>query len=324
METRAGYLAVGSAVLILLAAAIGFVLWMAKYDGNVQYDRYWLFFTDSVVGLKTGSTVSYRGIAVGQVIDLRIDPRNAEQVRATIEVLNSTPVKSSTVASLELQGLTGGSMILLSGGSKSDPPLKTAPDDDYPVIGTKPSQLERLFEGAPALVERVDTLVSRAALLLSDDNRRAVSTILANMAALSDDLKAAGPGVRELIARTTTTVADVDRIVTESEDDIKTALAATAKTMQAAEPVLAEAEKTFAAFKDAGTSVSTTTNTLNAMLQENRRPIRDFTHVTLYDMNAFIADLRELVGSLRRVANELGRDPAGFLFGNQQKGYEAR
>jgi phospholipid/cholesterol/gamma-HCH transport system substrate-binding protein len=317
METRAGYIAVGSAVLLLFIGALGFVLWMAKYDGDAEYKRYWVYFTGSVTGLKTGSTVSYRGISVGEVVDLRIDPENVEQVRATIEVLGTTPVKTSTVASLEMQGLTGGSMILLSGGSETDPPLARDENDDYPVIASTPSQLERLFEGAPALVEQVDLLVRQATLLLNSENRQAVATILQNMSAASRDLAATTPALQDLVANTNAAITRLDRIATAAEPDIKETLAATANTMRSADTVLGEAEKTVAAFGE-------TAGTFNAMLEENRRPLKDFTHVTLYDMNAFIAELRELTVSMRRVANELGRDPAGFIFGNQQKGYEAR
>lgn len=324
METRAGYIAVGSAVLILLAAAIGFVLWMAKFDSDAEYKRYWMYFTGSVTGLKTGSTVSYRGISVGEVLDLRIDPVNAERVRATVEILASTPVKTSTVASLEMQGLTGGAMILLSGSSEGDPPLAKDPADDYPVIATAPSQLERLFEGAPALVEEINLLVRQASLLLNPDNRHAIASTLQNLAAISSDLKATTPALQALVASAGSTVARIDRLAADSEGDIRATLTATANTIRTAEVTLAEAQKTFAAFTEAAGGINTTTDTLNAMLQENRRPLRDFTHVTLYDMNAFIAELRELTVSMRRVANELGRDPAGFLFGNQQKGYEAR
>lgn len=317
METRAGYLAVGSAVLLLFAGALGFVLWMAKYDTAAEYDRYWIYFTGSVAGLKTGSTVSYRGIAVGEVVDLRIDPENAEQVRATIEVLGNTPVKTSTVASVEAQGLTGGSMILLHGGTDDDPPLATDPSDDHPVIASVPSQLERLFQGAPALVEQVDLLVRQATLLLNTENRQAFAATLQNMASASRDLSAAAPALEELLRTTNTTMARIDRITAAAEPDIKTTLSATANTMRSAETALGETETTLAAF-------GRTADTVNAILDENRRPLRDFTHVTLYDMNAFVAELRELTITMRRVANELGRDPAGFIFGNQQRGYEAR
>ena len=324
METRAGYIAVGAAVLLLFAGGVGFVLWMAKYDSDATFQRYWVDFKGSVTGLKVGSTVSYRGITVGEVTDLRIDPDDVEQVRATIEVLGSTPIKTSTVASLELQGLTGGSMILLSGGTNDDPPLTAEGDAKYPVIPATKSQLEKLFAGAPALVEQVDLLVRQMTLVLNTENREAFTKIMRNLASLSDEAATSGPIVRDLLANANNTVARIDRITAASEDDLADALSATARTMRSAEGTLAEAEKAFADLSKTAANIGAAASSITALVDDNRRPLRDFTHVTLYDVNAFIAELRELTITMRRVANELGRDPAGFIFGNQQKGYETR
>ncbi len=324
METRAGYVAVGSAVLLLFIAAVGFVLWMAKYDGDATFKRYWVYFEGSVSGLKTGSSVTYRGISVGEVIDLRIDPDNVEKVRATIEVLGTTPVKSSTVASLELQGLTGGALVMLAGGMNDDPPLARQGKADYPIIASTQSQLEKLFEGAPALVDQVKAMVAQMSLVLNTQNRKAIEDILRNTAILSEHAAESGPALQDLMSNANTAVARINRLVEASEADIADTLKAAANTMRSAENALGGADQAFSDLTNAASEIGGAAKSVNQILAENRSPLRDFTHVTLYDVNAFVAELRELTVTMRRVANELGRDPAGFIFGNQQKGYEAR
>jgi phospholipid/cholesterol/gamma-HCH transport system substrate-binding protein len=324
METRAGYVAVGSAVVLLFVAAMGFVLWMAKYDSDATFKRYWVYFKGSVAGLKTGSSVTYRGISVGEVIDLRIDPDNVEKVRATIEVLGTTPVKSSTVASLELQGLTGGALIMLAGGMNDDPPLQRQGKAQYPVIEATPSQLEKLFEGAPALVDQVKAVVAQVSMVLNTQNRKAIEEILRNTASLSADAAASGPALRELVTNANAAVAKVDKLIAETGPDLEASLRSASHAMQSADVALSGADQAFKDLTKTAADIGSVAKTINLMLDENRRPLRDFTHVTLYDVNAFIAELRELTVTMRRVANELGRDPAGFIFGNQQKGYEAR
>ena len=324
METRAGYVAVGSAVLLLFIAAIGFVLWMAKYDGDATFKRYWVYFEGSVSGLKTGSSVTYRGISVGEVIDLRIDPDNVEKVRATIEVLGTTPVKVSTVASLELQGLTGGALVMLAGGMNDDPPLARKGEEDYPIITSTQSQLEKLFEGAPALVDQVKAMIAQVSLVLNTQNRKAIEDILRNTAVLSQHAAESGPALQNLMTNANSAVTRINRLVEASESDIANTLKAAANTMRSAEGALGGADQAFNDLTKAASEIGGAAKSINQMLAEYRGPLRDFTHVTLYDANAFIAELRELTVTMRRVANELGRDPAGFLFGNQQKGYEAR
>src|SRR5262249_50930880 len=81
---------------------------IGKFQGEVELTRYDILFDGSVTGLQVDGTVRYRGIAVGHVTDIRIDPENIEKIRVTIEVKADTPVRTDTVASIEVQGITGG------------------------------------------------------------------------------------------------------------------------------------------------------------------------------------------------------------------------
>ena len=101
METRASYLLVGSFVLLLVIGLAGFVVWLGKVQLDQAFTRYDIFFTGNVSGLRVGSTVSYRGVPVGEVIDVGVDPDNLERVLTTIEVPADTPIRSDTIASLQ-------------------------------------------------------------------------------------------------------------------------------------------------------------------------------------------------------------------------------
>src|SRR5262249_39650655 len=107
METRASYIAVGAFVLLLILGAVGFVVWVGKFRAQEQFARYDSLFSGSVTGLQVDGTVRYRGVPVGRIIDIAIDQKNIEKVRVTIEIDADTPVRTDTVASIELQGITG-------------------------------------------------------------------------------------------------------------------------------------------------------------------------------------------------------------------------
>ena len=64
-------------------------------------------------------------------------------------------------------------------------------------------------------------------------------------------------------------------------------------------------------------------NQINATVAENREPIRDFTAAGLYELTTLITEARDFLVGLNRVTTEVERDPARFLFGDQQQGYEA-
>jgi len=80
------------------------------------------YFTGDVTGLGVGSAVRYRGVPVGTVRDIRLDPTNVEQVQVLMDVSADAPIKEDTIAQLALQGITGVAFIQLTGGQI--PPLR--------------------------------------------------------------------------------------------------------------------------------------------------------------------------------------------------------
>jgi len=63
---------------------------------------------------------------------------------------------------------------------------------------------------------------------------------------------------------------------------------------------------------------------LDAVVQDNRGAIRDFTQGGLSQAQQLITESRALVVELTRVADQLERDPARFLFGDRREGYRPR
>ena len=58
------------------------------------------------------------------------------------------------------------------------------------------------------------------------------------------------------------------------------------------------------------------------MVAENRAPLNDFSNGTLPELSNFLTDASVLVAGLTRITTEIERDPARFLFGDRQLGYE--
>jgi phospholipid/cholesterol/gamma-HCH transport system substrate-binding protein len=58
------------------------------------------------------------------------------------------------------------------------------------------------------------------------------------------------------------------------------------------------------------------------MIEDNRQGVSDFSGTGLYEFTQLMIEARVLVESLTRVSQQLERDPARFLFGDRQKGFE--
>ena len=107
MEPKVNYLLAGSFVVVLGLVALGLVVWLGKADYRGVYDRYDTYMRQSVSGLSVNSAVKYRGVDVGRVKEIALNPENTEEVRLSLDILQGTPIKTDTVATLETQGLTG-------------------------------------------------------------------------------------------------------------------------------------------------------------------------------------------------------------------------
>ena len=121
MNNRVNYTLVGFVVLFGFSLIVGFTYWLLQPSSEIETKRYLIHFDESVLGLNIDAPVKYRGISVGEVTRLRINPKNAEQVEVLLTILRSTPIKFDTVAKLTSQGITGLSYINLSLGSNDAP-----------------------------------------------------------------------------------------------------------------------------------------------------------------------------------------------------------
>src|SRR5690606_13238633 len=102
METRAHHVLIGAFTLLVVAAALAFVLWLAKSHTDQDYGVYDVVFNEAVTGLSKGGGVQYRGITVGEVTQLSLAPDDPRKVIARIRVAGQTPIKVDTHAKLAL------------------------------------------------------------------------------------------------------------------------------------------------------------------------------------------------------------------------------
>jgi phospholipid/cholesterol/gamma-HCH transport system substrate-binding protein len=341
METRANYLMVGAFVLALITGLTAFVVWFGKFQFDQKFKRYDILFHGSVTGLNLGSVVRYSGVRVGEVIVVRLEPKHPEFVRVRLEVEDDTPVRQNTVASIELEGLTGGRYVLLSTGAGEAEPLMPKPDQKFAVIKSRPSSLDKVLASAPEILEGAKLLIANGNLLLNADNRANFAGILDNTERFTATLAEQGDNIEALFADAAETMENL-RIASASVEKLATTLETEAATLfQQANSTLVVAEDLAISIdgtaKQASADLRALTNklggtaaSLSAMadeiqvaVEENREQINDFTSAGLYELTTLITEARDFLVGLNRVTTEVERDPARFLFGNQQQGYEA-
>ncbi len=322
MEIRASYMIVGVVVLALITGLAAFGLWLVKADVDQQLIVYEIYFEGSVTGLQEGSQVRYRGIPVGRIADLGIDPENVERVRTVAEIDQGTPIKADTIATLEMQGITGVAYVQLLGGTSDSPPLASN-DDGALVIKARRSALERVFETTPDLLAEAVQVAARISLLLNDENVAALSATLNNLEAVSGGLAANADGIGTMISGTTKTLEEVRAATSDLGKLAKDLRSVASKLDKGMEGVGNDLVETLDELSRAANSLGGAARQLDGMVGDLREPLSDFSGTGLYELTNLVGESRALVAALTRITKEVERDPAGFLIGGSRQGFEA-
>lgn len=179
METKANYAIVGFFAVLVIAAAFGFVFWMAEYGRGGTLAPLTIRIPGSANGLSIGSPVRFNGIAVGSVRSLYIDKDDPQFSVAFTEVRADAPVTASTKAVLEIQGLTGAAYIELSGGSATDENiLAKALDTGEPaVLLADQSSVTNLLATADKILKRADDAIGQLQGFITDARDPLTNTV---------------------------------------------------------------------------------------------------------------------------------------------------
>lgn len=178
MNNRVNYTLIGFLVLIGFGLMMLFSYWMLKPTAEENVKKYAIYFNESVLGLNLDAPVKYRGISVGKVTKMRINPNNSEQVEVIVTILKTTPIKVDTTAKLTAQGITGLSYINLSMGGHLSQVLKVQKGQKYPVIHSSPSFFENLETSLGSVSSHLTSTLGKTEELLGADNQEQMTRLL--------------------------------------------------------------------------------------------------------------------------------------------------
>ena len=326
MEPRANHLLVGAFVILAVVVAFVITIWLARVQGGPGQVPYQVYFRGSVQGLGVGAEVRYRGIRVGSIREINIDPQDPTRVSVVIAIDAGTPIREGDTAVLEYQGLTGIATINIGGATVGSPPLEPEPDQDMAVIPSMASSLEQLVEGAPQLLELGMVLMGRATELLQPENLQRISAILANAEVFTGELADQREQITKVLTaaeRSSEALADTVAAVRDVSLEARSFLRQATITVERASSTLAHLDRVASEdldhlvsnLNDAASSVESMAREGRALMVENRAPLNAFASDGLGEISRLVAETRLLVSSLSRLTERIERDGARFLFG---------
>jgi phospholipid/cholesterol/gamma-HCH transport system substrate-binding protein len=179
MEIRANYIVTGAFTLAVIVGVFGFIFWFHNSGSGGERASYRVVFSGSVSGLRTGGSVLFNGIRVGEVSGLVLDTQDPRKVTATISVDRAVPMRADTRVALAFQGLTGLAEVSLSGGAADAAPL-VADRGAPPTLYADPSAGADVTQAARDVLSRISGLVA--------DNETALRSSLRNIETVTSTL----------------------------------------------------------------------------------------------------------------------------------------
>ncbi len=308
MNNRVNYSLIGFLVLFALSAMMVFGYWLLKPSKEIEMKVYAIYFDESVSGLNLDAPVKYKGINVGKVIALNINPKNSEQVEILITVLKSTPIKTSTVAQLTSQGITGLSYINLSFGDESSEFLKAQKGQEYPVIKTIPSLLIKIENTVGDLTLNLSDTLQRTRELLKEENQAEFSLLLKNSAIFVSKMNQTLDD--ETIINLQQTMKNLNN-VSKRLDEMMPRVEKLIENSVAWEDSVSAS---FASIMKSYVGIAGSMNTFNKALQSGDFNLKEMSSDILPTMNNTLLDMQSLIIKMQETLSKHERSPSDILF----------
>jgi phospholipid/cholesterol/gamma-HCH transport system substrate-binding protein len=193
MESDKHYFIEGLFIIGFTVAAAIFAVWLGS-PGRHDDVLYRIHFPDSVSGMAVGDPVKFRGVDVGTVKTIAVDPDNSKLVLVEVKLRKETPVKTDTRASLALKGITGVVFVDLNGGdAKAETLLAVTPAGQIPEIPSETTGLKAMLDDLPVMVKKFEATADKFSAMAGK-----ISGTAEKFSAVGEQTKKVMTGVGEL------------------------------------------------------------------------------------------------------------------------------
>ena len=295
METKANYALIGLFVLAIIVGVFGFVFWFQGLGGASERSYYRVEFESSVSGLRTGASVLFNGIRIGEVTDLRLNSENPKQVVAYIAVDRSVAIRSDTRVAIEFQGLTGIAAVGLAGGTASLPPLAGSKENPATLSGTH-GMTQDVTQGARDVLRRIDEFIT--------ENRGPFNSTLKNLESFSGSLAKNTGQIDETLAN----VREFTAVMKRNSDKIDHIVSNLEAITGGAEGKSGDIIETVKTIRELVKNLDKRTETITAGLNK-------LTASGSKEIESIGREFRQTLNVIERAARNIDQNPSRLLFG---------
>jgi len=286
-------LIIGLFVILGVLMGVVAIIWVGATSYFQKGATYVSYFDESVQGLQLNSAVKFRGVDVGLVESIRVAPDN-RNIGVVMKINMRDDLQKNTMAQLKSAGITGIMFVELDLRKPEEPDLSPKIDfpSEYPIIPSRPSELQRLVAGVNDIVQKFNQVDAKG---ISDQ-------LIATTKSLEELIK--GKQITSILARVDAAAGNLDRLTARADKVLGEA--GLDKTMAEARETIKGAQATLATINDQVLGMQ-----LPATLGKTREIGRE--------LQATSQNLRQSSETLEMLLQRIYDRPSDLLFGKPPK-----
>jgi phospholipid/cholesterol/gamma-HCH transport system substrate-binding protein len=286
-------LSIGLFVILGVVMGVVAIIWVGATSYFQKGETYVSYFDESVQGLQLNSAVKFRGVDVGLVESIRVAPDN-RNIGVVMKINMRDELQKNCLAQLKAAGITGIMFVeldLIKPGERDFSPKIDFPSE-FPIIASRPSEMQRLVAGANEIVQKFNQVDAKG---ISDQ-------LIATTKALEELIQ--GKQMTSILARVDAAAGNLDRITARADKILGEA---------GLDKTLAEARE---AIKGAQTMLVTVNDqVLGMQLPATLLKTRELTR----ELQATSQNLRQSSETLEMLLQRVYERPSDLLFGKPPK-----
>ena len=308
MESRSYAFITGLFVIGLVVALIAWANWLAREPQERK--AYRVVATTPVSGLNAQAQVRYRGMSVGRVTSIRLDPGDRRKVLIDVEVNSDLPVTRGTYAQLGMEGITGIAYVHLLDDSQETVPPPTGASG-LAELPLKPSFIDTMSDSAEGAVRDARELMAAVNAMLTPENRKRIGAALASLEKVASNLETAAAKLPQTIAR-----AD-DWLGPENLRLARDSLERVNETARTLPQIAGESERLVGDLRQLASEVGELAAQARELVGEIGQLSHNIKGDTLPQVGAFAESADRSARRIGSLADDLSRNPDSVLWGRK-------
>ena len=302
MENKSHALAAGTFVLLLLSLLIAMAVWLTRDSRQLRVFE--LTSSEAVNGLQAQATVRFKGVNVGKVTTIGLDPKVNGQVLVRIAISDQALITQSSFATLGFQGVTGLAYVQLDDSGQSNVAIETSTRNPA-RLPMRPNFLSKLTDQGAQILSQLEETARRVNLLLAPGNQQSLMSAIAS-------LDQAAQSIRSFSSASSKSL---PQLMQDANGTLKTIKDTSVRVGESAD----EARRSARAFRTVTERMSAPDGTLDQITAGSNTLAssgQNLNSATLPRLNRVLDEAARATRQVNHAVGSLGENPQSLIFGN--------